>query len=238
MIRYRGRACLVLSLLVLTCSACGPGDPAGDSRAPGASGTVPPTGTGSSTAPAGTPPAGATPRAGTTPPAGGTGAKGTAGANGPEASGGLASGGLTRWGPVTLALPADFTPVQAPSQDGVQRFGARSGGATSAAGPDVVAVIVRASPARPARAEVEANATIARSTGATSVTTRQVTLPGADDAWALDYDEAGGNGVLLHRGTVAADVGGTLVLIETRGVAAGYQTGALPDILASARFGS
>lgn len=160
-------------------------------------------------------------------------------AAGPTAAAGSApptgtAGGRTQWGPVSIQLPSGFTPVDVPAGGNGQRYGARASTSSDPAGTAAVAVVVQDTPQRSAREEVAANAKIARQLGGESVVSRQVSLPGADDVWTLEYDEPAQPP--LHRASVVADLGDRIVVVEGRAPATRYDATGLPAALSSLRF--
>jgi hypothetical protein len=109
----------------------------------------------------------------------------------------------------------------------------------------VIAVVIQDEPARKAAAEAAAGAQLARSAvggGAQNVQLRRLSLPGATDAWALEYDETpatgSATGVQLHSASVTADVGDRLVVIQARASATEYPESGLATALTSAEFTS
>lgn len=163
----------------------------------------------------------------------------------PVSTGGTAEPGeRTVWGLASIVLPAGFTPVQVPSTDVVHRFGAKAGGPGSG-GPAVIAVVIQDAPTRKAAAEAAAGAQLARSAvggRAQNVQLRQLSLPGATDAWALEYDETPATGssagAQLHSASVTADVGDRVVVIQARASVTEYPESGLATALTSAQFTS
>lgn len=159
-----------------------------------------------------------------------------------EPSGGAApsaaAGARTTWGPVSLTLPGGLTPVKVPSTDVLHRFGAVGKVSASGQAP-ALAVVVQDRPQRSARVEATSGAEVARvSGGADSLTLKQVTIPGADDAWSLEYDEKALSAAIppLHRSSLIADAGDRLVVIEARAAGAEYRNVGLAAALASVRL--
>jgi hypothetical protein len=161
----------------------------------------------------------------------------------PVSAGGTAGPGeRTVWGLASIVLPAGFTPVEVPSTDVVHRFGAKAG---RPGGPAVIAVVIQDAPTRKAAAEAAAGAQLARSAvggRARNVQLRQLSLPGATDAWALEYDETPATGssagAQLHSASVTADVGDRVVVIQARASVTEYPESGLATALTSAQFTS
>jgi hypothetical protein len=149
-----------------------------------------------------------------------------------------ATGARTTWGPVSLELPAGLTPVEAPSTETVHRFGA-VGPVGAETQPAALAVVVQDRPERRAKAEADSGAEVARRAGgAANLRLRSISVPGASAAWSLEYDELplSADQKPLHRGSVIADVGDRLVVIEARATGAEYQDAGLAAALASVRL--